>query len=124
MAEARTPKRFVVCREEALPPGQRILIDLDGRSVGVFNMNGHFHALHNRCPHAAGALCMGPITGTTAPTVAGARTFTYTQDQHILRCAWHGWEFEIESGHCLSDERVRAKRFRVTVDAGQVIVQI
>ncbi len=124
MAGERAPRAHVVCRADELPPGGRVLVNLDGRSVGVFNIDGQLHALHNRCPHAAGALCMGPVTGTTAPTEAGARTFVYTQANHILRCAWHGWEFEIESGRCLSDDRVRAKRFKVAVDQGQVVVTI
>lgn len=117
-------KHYAVCKVADLPPGQRIIADLDGRSVGVFNVNGEFHALHNRCPHAAGTLCMGPVTGTTMPTEHGAREFVYGSEGHILRCAWHGWEFEIETGKCLIDAKVRAKTFKVSVENDQVVVHI
>src|ERR1700694_3023961 len=99
----RTP--HVVCRAGDLAPGERLIVDLGGRSVGVFNIDGHFYALHNRCPHAGGALCRGPLTGTTLPA-GTAREYVYAQAGRILRCAWHGWEFEVETGHCLSDPKL------------------
>ena len=59
--------RHFVCRAEELRPGARVVRDLGGRSVGVFNVGGSFYALHNRCPHRGGALCLGPVTGTALP---------------------------------------------------------
>ena len=53
-----------------LASGERRLVDVEGRSIGIFNVNGEYYALHNRCPHMGGALCAGPVTGTT---VAGDR---------------------------------------------------
>jgi nitrite reductase (NADH) small subunit len=112
----------VVCRAGDLAPGERLIVDLGGRSVGVFNIGGQFYALHNRCPHAGGALCLGPLTGTTLPTTR--REYVYGQAGRILRCAWHGWEFEVDSGQCLSDPKLRARTFPVTVVDDQVTVHI
>ena len=117
---ARTP--YAVCRANDLAPGDRLIVELGGRSVGVFNIGGQFYALHNRCPHAGGALCQGPLTGTTLPTTQ--REFVYGQAGRILRCAWHGWEFEVDSGQCLSDPKIRARTFPVRVADGQVTVYI
>ena len=36
--------RFTVCRADELAPGDRVVVDLDGRSVGVFNVGGTFYA--------------------------------------------------------------------------------
>ena len=116
----RTP--HAVCNVNDLAPGERLIVDLDGRSVGVFNIGGQFYALHNRCPHAGGALCLGPLTGTTLPTTR--REYVYGQAGRILRCAWHGWEFEVDSGQCLSDPKLRARTFLVTVVDDQVTVHI
>ena len=38
-----------------LKSGERRLVEVKGRSVGIFNVNGTYHALHNRCPHMGGA---------------------------------------------------------------------
>jgi nitrite reductase (NADH) small subunit len=115
-----SPRRFFACRAGDLAPGERLLCDLDGISVGVFNVAGRFFALHNRCPHRGGALCRGPVTGTALPT--DDFRYVYGREGEIVRCAWHGWEFEIASGRSLVDPRIRAKTFRVEVEGGDVYV--
>ncbi|MHA6803713.1 Rieske (2Fe-2S) protein [Salinifilum ghardaiensis] len=117
---ARPSRRHVVCSVEELPPGQRLIVELGGRSVGVFNVDGRYYALHNGCPHKGGALCEGPICGTTLPTED--REFTYGRDGQIVRCAWHGWEFDITTGRALADPRVRARTYPTTVEDGHVVV--
>ena len=117
---AERRRRYFVCPASELGPGERVVRDLDGRSVGVFNVEGAFFALHNRCPHRGGALCLGPVTGTTLSSDDGR--YVYGRAGRILRCAWHGWEFEIESGRSLVDPKVRAKTFPVVVEDGGVYV--
>jgi nitrite reductase/ring-hydroxylating ferredoxin subunit len=50
--------------------------------------------------------------------------YVYADEGRILRCAWHGWEFEIETGRSLADPKLKAKTFPVTVEDGEVIVHI
>jgi nitrite reductase (NADH) small subunit len=119
-AGARPARRHAVCRADELAPGERRIVDLDGRSVGVFNVDGRFFALHNGCPHKGGALCEGPISGTTLP--APDRQFVYGRDGTIVRCAWHGWEFDITTGEALADPNVHARTYRVVVENGVVVV--
>ncbi len=117
---AEPRKRHFVCPASELAPGERVVRDVDGRSVGVFNVGGDLFALHNRCPHRGGALCLGPVTGTTLPS-DDAR-YVYGSEGRIIRCAWHGWEFEIETGRSLVDPKIRAKMFSVVVQDGDVYV--
>jgi nitrite reductase/ring-hydroxylating ferredoxin subunit len=113
--------RVFVCATDELPPGERVIRDLDGKSIGVFNVHGRYFALHNRCPHKGGALCRGPLTGTALPT--SEFRYDYGYDGQILRCAWHGWEFDLETGRSLVDPKVRAKIFPVElVDGGVYVV--
>jgi nitrite reductase/ring-hydroxylating ferredoxin subunit len=88
--------------------------------VGVFNVGGRYFALQNRCPHRGGALCAGPVTGTALQT--DDFRYVYGREGEIVRCAWHGWEFEIETGRSLVDPSIKAKTFPVEVDAGAVYV--
>ncbi|WP_366672887.1 Rieske 2Fe-2S domain-containing protein [Mesorhizobium sp.] len=39
-----------------------------------------------------------------------------------MRCAWHGWEFDIKTGSALVDPTVRARTFPVTVEDGNIYV--
>jgi nitrite reductase (NADH) small subunit len=115
-----TERRHVIGSAADVPPGGRLIVDVDGRSIGVFNVAGRFYALHNRCPHKRGALCEGPITGTVLPTTG--RDFPYGREGEIVRCARHGWEFEIATGQAIADPRVRARTFRVEVDGSDLVV--
>ncbi|MGH2549124.1 MAG: Rieske (2Fe-2S) protein, partial [Thermomicrobiales bacterium] len=55
--------RHVVGRVSEVPPGGRKIVEASGRSIGIFNVNGSFHALRNSCPHQAAPLCLGAIKG-------------------------------------------------------------
>ena len=77
-------------------PGQRKIVDVDGISIGVFNVDGTFYALRNRCPHQAAPLCQGSLKGTTLPSAPGE--YLWARDGEILRCPWHGWEFDVTNG--------------------------
>ncbi len=120
MGSGNGRRRHLVCKADALAPGDRIVRDFDNLSIGVFNVHGRFYALHNRCPHKGGALCRGPVTGTNLAT--SDFNYVYGREGEILRCAWHGWEFEIESGRCLVDPKMRARTFPVEVEDGGVYV--
>jgi len=119
----RSHKQFVVCKVADLSPGQRKIVDLDGKCIGLFNIKGQFYALLNYCPHNGGALCQGPITGTALPTED--YEFVYSYEEALVRCGWHGWEFEIATGKCLVDTKLKAKTYQVTVEnGGDVVVHI
>jgi nitrite reductase/ring-hydroxylating ferredoxin subunit len=88
----------------------------------VFNVGGRFYALHDGCPHRGGPLCAGRIGGTTLP--ARGYAFAYGREGSILRCPWHGWEFEVASGRALADPAVRARTYPVDVVEGEVVVSL
>ena len=121
VTEGNGRRRYLVGEAAALAPGERVVRDFDGLSIGVFNLDGRYYALHNRCPHRGGALCLGPVTGTAQQGEFG---FVYARGGELIRCAWHGWEFEIATGRSLVDERVRAKTFPTEVDAGKLYVLV
>ena len=119
---ATAAERFFACRAEELAPGERVICEVDGKSVGVFNVEGELYALHNRCPHKGGALCLGPVTGTNVSSEDFS--YVYSRAGRLIRCAWHGWEFELDTGRALADPAVRAKTYPVVVEDGAVYVLI
>jgi len=107
--------RHVVCRVEELPPGGRKIVEVRGRAVGVFNVNCSYYALLNRCPHRNAPLCKGTITGL----VQGPEPYKIelSREGEVLRCPWHGWEFDITNGHSVfNPHRIRAKSYDVSVE--------
>jgi len=104
-----------------LAPGERRMVSVEDKSIGVFNTGSQIVAVLNICPHAFAPVCLGKLSGTTLPSAAGQ--FIWGRDNEILRCPWHGWEFDLHSGQCLTDRR-RLKRFPVTVRDGRIYVKL
>lgn len=91
-------------------------VEIEGRSIGVFNVNGRFYALKNSCPHQFAPLCLGKVTGTNRPSDVG--TFDWCRDGEIIRCPWHAWEFDITTGRSIfNPHKVRTKSYDVEVKA-------
>ena len=108
----------MVCAANELPPGTRRIVSVGSRSIGVFNVGGRYHALRNVCPHQGAPLCEGPLTGTALPGPPG--TFRYGREGEILRCPWHGWEFDVTSGRSIfNPHAVRVRSYRVAVEAAE-----
>jgi len=113
--------RHIVATVDEIPPGGRKIIEVAGRSIGVFNLGGEFFALRNRCPHQGGPLCEGKTWGLAQSRVPGA--VEHTREGEILTCAWHGWEFDIRTGQSWCDPaRLRVRRYAVSVAPGATLV--
>jgi nitrite reductase/ring-hydroxylating ferredoxin subunit len=104
-----------------IPPGTMKLVEVGRFGIGVYNVNGAFHALANLCPHRGAPLCRGEIRGIV---VAGDHPYEqkYIRKGEILRCPWHGWEFEIESGRSAMFSRIKARTYQVSVQDGNIVV--
>ena len=115
-------KKYIVGPVSELPVGSRKIIEVDGRTIGVFNANGNYYALRNLCPHQAAPLCKGHVTGTTLPSQPGE--YKWDRDGEILRCPWHGWEFDITTGRSVfNPHKLRVKTYEVTVERGGELVK-
>src|SRR5512134_2347766 len=93
--------KYVVALVSEIPVGQRKIVEVAGRLIGVFNLNGEFFALRNRCPHQGGPLCQGRLSGRLLASVPGQ--YDYSSPGEMLHCPWHGWEFEIKTGQSWFD---------------------
>lgn len=109
--------RHVVGKVDEIGTGERKIVEVEGRSVGVFNVNGTFHAIRNRCPHQGAPLCKGKIAGTTLPSKPGE--YVWGREGEIVRCPWHGWEFDLTTGESVfNPHRMKVKAYEVTLEDG------
>jgi 3-phenylpropionate/trans-cinnamate dioxygenase ferredoxin subunit len=107
-------ERHVIARVREFSPGTRRLVEIAGRSIGVFNIGGEFLALRSSCPHQGAPLCLGIILGRTEAT--RPYEVTYTEDA-VIKCPWHGWEFDIRTGQSVfNPHKVRVRSYDVTVE--------
>jgi nitrite reductase/ring-hydroxylating ferredoxin subunit len=110
-----------VARVEEIPPGSRKLVEVGGRSIAVFNLDGEFFALRNRCPHQGGPLCSG--VQFSALTAGEPGEYDRSRPGELIRCPWHGWEFDIRTGRSWFDpDRTRVRSYPVSVRPGEELV--
>src|SRR4051794_10287704 len=112
--------RHIVARTTEIPPGGNKVVGVEGRDIVVFHVNGEFFALLNRCPHAGAPLdkaaCVARLTSPEPGVYQRSRV------GELLRCAWHGWEFDIRTGQSWFDPaKVRVRRYEVTVEPSPAV---
>jgi nitrite reductase/ring-hydroxylating ferredoxin subunit len=114
--------RHVVAAADELQPGEKKLVTIKGREIGVFNVGGEFFALANRCPHAGGPMCEGRVVGLVLSSRPGQ--YSISRKGEFLRCPWHGWEFDIRTGQSWCDPKdLKIRQFKTAVTAGAELVK-
>lgn len=104
-----------------LPPGSVTHLPIGKFGVGLYNVQGDYYAVTNYCPHRGGPLCRGVVTGTIEAGSA-FHEVRWVRDGEILRCPWHGWEFDIRTGRSLAYPDKAIRMYPVSVEDGLVVV--
>ena len=120
-ASKQGQRAWPVAKVGELAPGERKIVDVAGRSIGLFNVKGRIVAVLNVCPHELAPVCLGRLGGTTVPSPVGE--FRWGREGEILACPWHGWEFDLLTGEALADTR-RLRLYPVSVEDDTIFVTI
>ena len=68
-----------------------------------------------------GSLARGKLTGLVVSSEPG--TYQYSRVGEMLRCPWHGWEFDVRTGRSWCDPtRLRLMNYAVSVEPGAKVV--
>jgi len=90
-----------------VPPGTAVAVDLEGRAVALFNVDGRFYAIDDTCTHRGGPLSQGELDGT------------------VVTCPLHGARFEVTTGEVLGPPAARGVgRYDVRVEGEDVKIEI
>ena len=112
--------KYVVATVDEIPPGQRKVVEIAQRSVGIFNVKGKYYAIRNQCPHAGGPMCEGVTSGLVRSDRPGS--YDYIMRGEIIRCPWHGWEFEIATGQSWFDPaKTKVRAYPTAVESGATL---
>lgn len=112
----------VVCRLEDIPAGSSRRVTVNGRDIAIFNVGGDLSAIADRCPHEGASLCLGRVTGVVRSDAPGQ--YRLEQEGELVRCPWHGWEFDLKSGKSYCDpKRMKVRTFDVAVRPGETLAE-
>lgn len=110
-----------IAKVDDIKPGDRKIVRVKGKEFGVFNIEGTFHIILNRCPHMGAPLCMGRLTKEIQAEKPGKFSFS---NKILLRCPWHGWEFDLNSGMSIFDRSIQVKKYSVKIKAGTIYCKL
>jgi len=98
--------RAKIAETGELDPGQCKIVEVDGKTLAVFNVGGAFYATDNTCLHRGGPLGEGELEGP------------------VVTCPWHGWRYDVTSGANVNNPAVKVACFPVKVEGSSVFVEI
>lgn len=100
------PRSLFVARVGEIPDGASAVIDVDGKEIAVFFVEGKYQAIDDRCPHAGGSLSAGPV------------------ENGIVTCPWHYWRFRLSDGAWADNPRIKVGCYNVVVKGDEIYLEV
>lgn len=110
-----------------LTSGRRFFVSVGKREIGVLAHAGNVVAFENRCLHQGGPVCEGVINGRVEAIVEHDRSVVgerFSKSVFHLACPWHGWEYELPTGRCVTRPSASLRTFETVVRDGHVYVVV
>jgi nitrite reductase/ring-hydroxylating ferredoxin subunit len=112
-----------VARVDELDGERGLVVEVQGRRIGVFRVGEEIFALQAVCPHQGGPVGAGGIFPRVCGEVVDGRLREWHDHENaVVACPWHGWEFDIRTGTCVGDPSRKLRCYAVDVRGGEVYV--
>jgi len=89
-----------------LAPGQGKMVEVGGKKIALFNVEGTYHAIDDTCTHRGGPLSEGELAGNE------------------VTCPWHGAVFDVTTGKVLGPPATKGvSRYNVRVSGENIEIE-
>jgi nitrite reductase (NADH) small subunit len=95
-----------ICKTSDVKAGSGKSIEVNGKPVAVFNIEGSFYAINDTCRHRGGPLGEGELDGKT------------------VICPWHGWRYDVTTGANELVPDLPTDRYEVKVEGDDVLADV
>ena len=89
-----------------LAAGTGKAVEVEGKSIALFNVNGKVYATDNTCLHQGGPLGEGML------------------EDDVVTCPWHMWQYNVRTGENLEDSMLKVDTYPVRVSGDDIEVEI
>jgi nitrite reductase (NADH) small subunit/3-phenylpropionate/trans-cinnamate dioxygenase ferredoxin subunit len=96
----------VVGRVGELPEGGSKAIEVGGKLIAVFRVDGQYYAIDEVCPHMGASLSEGEVQNL------------------VVTCPWHGWRFRLADGAWADNPRIKIGCYPVRVVGDEIQLEI
>jgi nitrite reductase/ring-hydroxylating ferredoxin subunit len=92
-----------------------------GRKPGSSLEAMQAHVL-NSSSHEGASLCKGRVVGLVEASEPGP--YQYSRRGELIRCPWHGWEFDLRTGKSWCEpDRSKVRSYELKVEPGVALVE-
>jgi len=96
-----------VASVDELAAGSAKQVEVNGKSIALFNLDGNYYAIGNDCTHKGGPLAEGYVEGES------------------VTCPWHGAQFNITTGAVIGPPAAQnVAKYNVRVQGNDVEVEV
>lgn len=114
--------RQVICRADDLGAGQMRSAQLGPMPIVVIRTeSGELYGLLDKCLHMGGRLSQGKLLLAQTGRICG--DYEEETGRFIVKCPWHGYEYDLSSGATLFDENLKLRTFTVREEDGQIVAE-
>ena len=93
-----------VAQKSEITPGSGKKVEVAGKEIAVFNIDGKFYAIDETCCHRGGPLSEGSLDGA------------------VVTCPWHGWEYDVATGACLTNPSATQTKYDVKTEGDDILI--
>lgn len=117
---------FFVGPVEELPLNKVHLVEAFDRLIGVIRLDDGVYAYENYCLHQGGPICLGEVLGKQEAILDDEKRIIaerFSETELHLICPWHGWEYDIRTGECVTDRNLHLRHIEVDIRDGHVFLR-
>jgi nitrite reductase (NADH) small subunit len=89
-----------------LPAGSGKPVEVNGKAIALFNVDGKVYAIDNTCLHRGGPLGDGTLEG------------------EVVTCPWHMWEYNVRTGEFVANPSIKVATYAVQIDGDDVKIAL
>jgi nitrite reductase/ring-hydroxylating ferredoxin subunit len=114
----------VICEATKLRPGQMVSAKLGPMPIVVIRTNdGALYGLLDKCLHQGGPLSRGKLLQATDCSPGRSNAYQVEEGREIVKCPWHGYEYDLKTGSTLFDPDRKLRTFKVHEEDGQIVAE-
>jgi nitrite reductase (NADH) small subunit len=101
-------EKYWVAKKDEIVEGSCKIVKVKNAEYGIYKVRGAYYAWRNVCPHFGAPVCKGVVTSTRLPS--HVYEYKLGRENEIVRCPWHGWEFDLITGEHLVDPDTKLRQ--------------
>lgn len=114
-----------VAKSSEFKDGDRRIVFVGDHEIGVFRHEGQIYAYSNFCLHQGGPACEGltiaKVEEPLRPDMT-SRGLSFSETEMHFVCPWHGMEYDMKTGECVSDRKMKLRSYKVLEKGDDIYV--